>query len=42
MKCECKFICYFRNYINGKVRMFYNKKKSLWSMVLYFKYKIII
>lgn len=29
MKCECKFICYFRNYINGRVRMFYNKKKFM-------------
>lgn len=26
-KCECKFTCYFRNHINGKVRMLYNKKK---------------
>lgn len=26
-KCECKFTCYFRNHINGRVRMLYNKKK---------------
>lgn len=41
-KCECKFTCYFRNHINGRVRMLYNKKKSSWSTVLYFKYKITI
>lgn len=26
-KCECKFTCYFRNHINGRVGMLYNKQK---------------